>query len=172
VVPVLGVLILAAVLSGGSVAGPGLPAPDFRLEDQQGHDFTLSMQRGHILVLLAGDRAGSEENRAWGFLLGKRYGSAITIIGIADTRGVPFFLKDRVRNSFRKERVRMLMDWDGSVFDGYGFTAGHANIVVIDRSGVIRYRYAGGRDPRVEERLGQQLADMLSRNQPSSTAAE
>jgi predicted transcriptional regulator len=162
----LSALIMFLVLSGQQApVAPGFRAPDFCLQDQQGRDFTLSSQRGRILVLLAGDRAGSEQNRAWGSAIAKRYGQAITIIGIADTRGVPFFLKDRVRKSFDKEPVRMLLDWEGTAFDTYAFLPGTANIVVIDGNGVIRCIHAGGLNGHAEERIMQEIAGMVSRRQ-------
>jgi hypothetical protein len=164
---VLGALIMFLVLSGqaGGRVVPGFRAPDFKLEDQRGRDFTLSLHRGRTLVLLAGDRAGSEQNRAWGVALAQRYGKAITIIGIADTRGVPFFLKDRVRKSFEKEKVRMLLDWEGSTFDEYAFLPGIANIVVIDRSGFVRCTHRGppGLSEHAEKRLRAVIEETLSR---------
>jgi hypothetical protein len=159
---ILGPLIVFLVLSGqpGRVQ-PGFQAPDFCLEDQQGRQFTLSLQKGRILVLLAGDRAGSELNHAWGRALAQRYGQAITIIGIADTRGVPFFLKDRVRKSFRKEKVRMLLDWEGRAFETYAFLPGTANVVVVDRNGIIRDLHAGGPGNGAGERIMRAIAGMV-----------
>ncbi len=129
------------------------PAPDIRLQDQHGQAFDLRSLRGRVVVLLAGDRSASDQNRDWGRALVKRYGSSLAIIGIADTRGVPFFLRGSVKKSFAKDRVRVLLDWEGRTFEDYRFLPGTGNIVVIDRAGRMRSAQTGPVGDGREEQL-------------------
>lgn len=140
----------------------GSKAPAISLKDQHGGSFELRSQEGRVIVLLAGDRAGSGQSRAWGSAIARRFGDAVTIIGIADTRGVPFFLRSSVAGSFRKDRVRILLDWQGSVCDEYGFASGTANIVVVDRTGIVRFVHAGELRSEDEALVLARIAEVLS----------
>ena len=65
------------------------------------------------------------------------------VLGIADVSSVPFFLKGKIRNDFKKDGESILMDWKGEVFKAYGLTKGVSNVILIDKDGMIRHRLTG-----------------------------
>ncbi|OGW49255.1 MAG: hypothetical protein A2078_07740 [Nitrospirae bacterium GWC2_57_9] len=139
-------ILLQAVPISGSDSPVGTRAPELSLFDQYDKEFCMAQYAGSILVFLASDRDGAERNRQCGGRLGERYGNRIAIIGIADTRGVPFFLKRSVKNSFRKERVRVLLDWKGEAFTAFGLSKKSRAVVLIDRDRTIRQIYSSPND--------------------------
>ncbi len=118
-------------------------APNFSLSDQNGLQHSLSTFAGHPVVLLASDKAGEEQNHQWGELIGRKYGGRVRIVGAADVRTVPFFLKGKIKNDFKKDKNTILLDWDGMFFTAYGLTKGVSNVVLIDDSGIVRYLHCG-----------------------------
>jgi hypothetical protein len=132
------VLTLAACIAEGGPSLINAKAPEFSLRDQYDQSFSLQSFAGHPVVLLASDKGGHDQNHQWLALLKEKYGRKIRIVGVADVRTVPFFLKGVVRSDFKKEEGSVLMDWDGVVFTSYGLAPGVANVVLIDGSGIVR----------------------------------
>lgn len=118
-------------------------APEFSLRDQYDRQFDIRQGEGNIIVLLASDAEGSKQNRAWIDCIEKRYKDTVVIVGIADTRGAPFFIRSAIRNEFKKISDGILLDWNGLVFTLYDLAPKVSNLVLIDKDGVVRYRYAG-----------------------------
>ena len=144
---------LLAVLLGWAVA----PAQErrlieFRIEDQFGREYRRDAFAGRASVWIGSDREGSAFNNQWGAAL---YGALkdeadagrVRFVGVADLRGVPFFLKGFVRGKFpQDEKRRILMDWKGVFAEGYALKEKHSNILVFSPSGALVYR-AAGREP-------------------------
>ncbi len=118
-------------------------APGFSLHDQYDLLYDLQQDRGKVLVLLASDGEGAKHNRQWVDAIKERYQDRIPIIGIADTRKVPFFMKGTVKDRFKKSPAHILLDWDGIVFTSYGLAPNISNIVLIDKQGIVRWLHAG-----------------------------
>ena len=73
-----------------------------------------------------------------------QYKTRKKILKIINGKGVPFFLKGRVKKGLRSEvdghRIpSILLDWKGKVFRRYGMRPKACNLVLIDKSGVIRH---------------------------------
>jgi peroxiredoxin len=132
-------------------------APEFSLQDQYDKTVVLRQFEDRIVVLIASDKEGSVQNPQWKKAISEKYGDNIVILGIADVRSVPFFLKGKIRNDFKKDEGNILLDWKGEVFTAYGLAKGVSNIVVIDRHGFVRYRHAGGAAPDAVRRLFQEI---------------
>lgn len=141
------VALMVMFLSAFSVEGGqsliGLKAPEFSLLDQHNKPYNVRQDEGKIIILLASDKKGSEQNKAWVESIEKKYKDSIPIIGIADIRGVPRVLNFLVKREFRDKPVGILLDWNGDVFTSYGFGENAANIVLIDKKGFVRYIYSG-----------------------------
>ncbi len=117
--------------------------PEFTLQDQFGTTFTLKQFRGSILVLIASDKEGSEQKGPWRKALIDRYKDGIVIVGVADLRTVPFFLKGSIKSGFKKDPASILMDWKAEVFTALELKKNVSNIVVIDQKGNLRYLTSG-----------------------------
>jgi hypothetical protein len=61
---------------------------------------------------------------------------AVTVLNVADVRGVPFFLKGMVRGKFPKEPGKwMLLDWKGKFAKAYHCVKDSCNILLFDDDG-------------------------------------
>jgi len=118
-------------------------APQFTLLDQYNKPYNIAQDQGKIILLLASDAEGAKQNKAWVENIDNRYNHRIPIVGIADVRQVPRPLKALARKEFKKTPVSILLDWNGDVFISYGLVKKLANIVLIDKKGVVRYMYSG-----------------------------
>jgi predicted transcriptional regulator len=72
----------------------------------------------------------------------------VAIIYVAHLLSVPGFMRGYVRKKFLgKDSAhpagRILLDWHGVVADRLGFRADVANVYVIDREGILRYKRSG-----------------------------
>jgi predicted transcriptional regulator len=138
-------------------------APEFTLEDQYDRSFAIRQFAGRVVVLIASDRNGKVQNPPWTKALRERYGDGIALQGVADLRGVPFFLKGTIRKDLRKEYAdSVLLDWKGDLFTACGLMKEVSNVIVIDRSGVIRFVHAGPADTDAVPRVFKEI-DKLGR---------
>jgi len=128
-------------------------AMEFALQDQYDKTVILRQYEGSVVVLLASDKEGSSQNAAWIKAIRDKYASRVAIQGIADVSSVPFFLKGKIRNDFKKDGNSILLDWKGAVFRSYGFKKAVSNIVLIDGRGVIRHRSSGSASPEAVQEL-------------------
>jgi hypothetical protein len=110
----------------------------FTLTDQYNRPRTIAFPTDKPLVLMLGDRSGSEQIEPWVRELYQRYGDSIEIQGIAILRGVPAPIRPIIRSQLRSRAPkRVLLDWDGAVADMYHCQRDVCNIVVLDRQGRI-----------------------------------
>jgi predicted transcriptional regulator len=138
-------------------------APGFSLRDQYDRPYDLRQGGGRTIVLLASDGEGAKHNRQWVDAIKGRYQDRIAIIGIADTRGVPFLFKGRVKSEFKKTPASVLLDWNGVVFTSYGLAPNVSNIVLIDKDGMVRYMYSGEATPQACENLFREIDNVERR---------
>lgn len=130
-------------LAAAPVASATAEFPDIRLEDQfrSAHSpdsLFNEASTGRPLVIIAGDQRRSDENiRAWVNLLKGTLGDRVRFIGLANLRGLPFFVsKNSVRSSLKKKLpdVLVLCDWKGDGFKQFAFVRGQMNVRVYSRS--------------------------------------
>jgi hypothetical protein len=160
-------LAMAAALQGAGKIGS--PAPDLVLKDQFDKEFRVSASRGQVLVLVCGDREGSNYTGAWTEAVTKKFersGSLpLRIVPIANLSGVPSFLQSFVKKRFvgpdpaTQPRLPILLDWEGDLERLYGFAEGLANVYLIDRAGTLQFSGSGkGTEPETRA-----LVDAVSR---------
>ncbi|MFN3480224.1 MAG: YtfJ family protein [Thermodesulfovibrionales bacterium] len=149
------------VESGQSIA-LNTKAPDFSLKDQYDRTFNLREFEGQVVVLIASDKEGSAQNHLWGRKIRERYGNKIIIIGMADLRSVPFFLKNKIKEDFKKDDNSILLDWSGKVFDAYELAKKVSNIIVIDKKGYVRFTYSGSATKEAVNCLFEAIDDLSS----------
>jgi hypothetical protein len=115
----------------------------FEMEDQFRHSHSHADFLGRVLVVIGSDREGAPAAENWGKALSQSLGpdrdsGRLNLVGLSNLKGVPFFLKDYVRGKFSKNAGEWaLMDWKGLFAESYGFVAGHANVLVFDKEGVL-----------------------------------
>jgi predicted transcriptional regulator len=150
------ILFITVVLLVGAAGAQPLVnarAPEFTLQDQFDRTFTLRWLEGRTVVLIASDKEGSAQNPAWMKAIREAYGDRLVVQGIADVRTVPFFLKGKIRNDFKKDAESILLDWKGEVFTAYGLAPKVSNVVLIDKLGTIGFLHSGPADPDALQRL-------------------
>jgi hypothetical protein len=159
----LGFILLSVGIASAGQSLLNVRAPEFTISDQYDRHYSLQSLSGRPLVLIASDKEGEEQNRQWGALIRGKCGNSVRILGVADVRAVPFFLKGKIRNDFRKDPNSILLDWKGTIFESFGLVKGVSNVVLIDGSGSIRYMYAGAPADEARERLFKEIESMLHR---------
>jgi len=148
----LAMIVTAGVTEGGQPAIDA-KAPDFSLFDQRDNPVTLRQLVGKPVILIASDDEGAKQNPAWRKTIVEKYRERILVIGVADVRKVPFFLKSKFKRDFQKDPATILLDWDGVIFTSYGLEKGVSNIIVIDKKGFQRYFHSGSAEQTAVERL-------------------
>jgi hypothetical protein len=139
----------------------GAKAPEFSLLDQFDKPVSTRQLEGSIVVLIASDREGSVQNPPWKDAILNKFKGKVVLLGVADLRSVPFFLKSRIKKDFQKHRDSVLLDWDGVVFTSYLLTKKVSNVILIDRNGHLRYLYAGPAETEARDWLFREIEALL-----------
>ena len=114
------------------------------LHDQYDAPQILSFPTTNITVLTIADRKGSEQVDGWIAVLKPRYAGRIELRGLADVRGVPWFLRGKIGKRFQEARqYPVMMDWSGKVCAQLGYQQGLANILILDHRGNVLGRFTG-----------------------------
>jgi hypothetical protein len=140
------IMLLVPVISTTGAAESGFlnaKAPEFTLQDQYDKTVTLRGLEGRVVVLLASDKEGSAQNPAWQKAVLDRYKDGIMVLGLADLRNAPFFLKGKIKNDFKKQEGCILLDWKGEVFTAYGMAKKVSNVILLDKRGYVELMLSG-----------------------------
>lgn len=140
-------LLLCAGLFGCGGTFPRIGSlVSFEMEDQFRNSHSDADFKDRVLVVIGSDREGASAAKNWGEALSRslkpeRDAGRLSLIGLSNLKGVPFFLKDYVRGKFSQSAGDWaLMDWKGLFADSYGFTAGNANVLVFDKEGALLHQ--------------------------------
>lgn len=142
-------LILATAGVMASEVEPRAVLIDFEIADQLGKSYSNEEYVGRGLVILASDRKGSRYNPIWGKAIDQRLeqeglSEVFAVLGMANMKGVPKFLRNMIRGKFPKdENKRVLLDWEGLFETAYGFEKKVSNILVFDPSHQLVFRTTG-----------------------------
>ncbi len=126
---------------------------DVTLESSGGGNRAISTFRGKVVVLFYEDRHHTETNARVKEAVA-RYGlehhleSAVAVVAVANLKGYDFspasnIARRAIRAIASKLGIEILMDWRGVAIDALGVQDANANVVVLDRSGVVRFRVTG-----------------------------
>jgi predicted transcriptional regulator len=146
------VILLAGIAEGGE-APINARALEFTLQDQYEKTVSLRQYEGQVVVLIASDKEGSSQNAVWTKTIREKYADHVVVQGLADVSSVPFFLKGKIRNDFKKDGDSILLDWKGEVFKAYGLKKGVSNVILIDKDGRVRHWSAGKASPEAVQEL-------------------
>ena len=142
-------LLLVVSLVPGTAALAGAPELSFEMKDQFDRVHTDADYRGSLVVLIGSDKNGARFNVDWTKAIAAELnrGAGIELvrfIGLADLRGVPFFLKGMVKGKFPQEPDHWaLMDWKGRIAKTYEFQPEASNILVFDQAGTLVFKTHG-----------------------------
>jgi hypothetical protein len=161
---VLTLILSAVAVSAASPSKIGTPAPDLVLRDQYEKEFRVSASRGEILLLVCGDRTGSDFTGNYTEAVRNRFESngslPLRIIPVANLSAVPSFLQAMVKKRFTgtnqsgQPKLAILLDWEGDLERLFGFTEEMANVYLIDRAGTLQFVGAGkGTEAETKELL-------------------
>jgi len=144
----LGWLLLAScVLVSLGQAPPGRAQEteliEFKIKDQFDRLYTDRRFRGSPLVLVWGDRYGSEFSGLWGNALRDSLATEVRsyrlqIVEVAHLKGVPFFIKGKIKGSFPSDRDDWLLtDWGGAINAAYHCAPDSCNLLIFDAKGKL-----------------------------------
>lgn len=118
------------------------------LRDQFDAAHKLTFPTTNVTLLTIADKKGASQVDAWIAALKPGYAARVAIHGLADVGGVPSFVQGRVRKGFQETRKHpVMLDWSGRVCAQLGYQKDVANILVLDRNGVIQARFTGAAEP-------------------------
>jgi hypothetical protein len=131
----------------------GAPSVDVSLESSRGGTRLLSSYRGRVAVLFYEDRHHTETNAGVKEAVA-RYGlehrlqNQVEVVAVANLKGYDFapastIARKAIRTIANRFGIEILMDWRGAAIDSLGAKDANANVIVIDRAGVVRFRAAG-----------------------------
>jgi len=141
-------LLLAAMALSAAAQPP--PLIEFELEDQFEAEHSDAEVRDVVAVVIAAGRKGREHTTPWGDAVRERLaeqlaGGAVAVVPVADLRGVPGFLKGRIRGRFPQEAGRwVLMDWKGRFAEAYALEEEAVSLLLFDAGGTLVTRLSAG----------------------------
>jgi len=121
----------------------------FELQDQFDEVYTNSDYEQQIVLVIGSDKEGKKYNPIWSEAITSaihRHGSAdqVSMLGIANLRGVPFFLKGMIKGKLPKDpENKLLLDWSGHFAKAYKFEDNVSNIVMFDKDGNLALKTYG-----------------------------
>lgn len=174
------VLLLAS--AAGFAAEPP-KVSDLTLEDQFEVKNSVADHKGKVLILVYGDRTGIDASRELGSKLhvlfhpsaagktakvarvapvdplpGVPNGTAspdVAVVPVACCGRVPGIIQGTIRGALKKDAgdVPVWLDFDNTMKDKFGLTAGEPNLVVIDAQGRLRLKVNGTPDRETMQKV-------------------
>ncbi len=143
----LGVWLLMVLASGQSLADTAdQNLVKFRIKDQFDKLHTSGYYQNAVVVLVTGDRKGSDYIPQWAPALNDSVSSLVNsyrvkFLPVAHLKGVPFFIKSTIKGKFPKEKEKWsLMDYKGLFKKSYDLPDDMCSVLVFDRQGVLRLK--------------------------------
>ena len=121
--------------------------PRIDLPDQFGRPQVVAFPAERVTVISVADRHGRESAAAWTDVL-RPYRKQLNLYRIADARGTPGLLKNRIRKRLQNEyKEPLLIDWTGATSATIGGTPGTVTFIIADPGGRILHRSSGPPTP-------------------------
>ncbi|MCZ2342791.1 MAG: hypothetical protein LC104_13530 [Bacteroidales bacterium] len=179
-----------AVVPAAAVTPATTNTVELTLEDQFGREQKLSAMRGRVVVLVYGDRKGTDLCRGYGEQLhvlfhpsakgkpaaearnapvsplpGVPMGQAspdVLIVPVACAANVPNVVQEFVKASIKKAAPEtvVLMDFAGVMEKAFGLRAGEPNLVIFDTNGRVRLKVNGTPDAATGQKLVQTIQNL------------
>ena len=138
-------------------------AADFSLKDQFGTVYDYKFPREKVSILAFGDKDGAEQLENWIRPITEKYDAQIDISGIAELSAVPSLARGMVRSMIKKKsKFPVMLDWKGEVSKSYNYEKKKANIILIDKTGVIIFKDTDIADKDKLEKLYKEIDKLLA----------
>lgn len=191
VAPALVAVLLAAPVGAATPSKPADPQPvSLVLEDQFERRQDVAAYRGEVVVLVYGDRKGTDASRQLGEKLhvlfhptavGQPAAKArtapvaslqgvpeggrspdVVVVPVACAGGVPGVVRDLIRSGVKNASpdVPVWLDFGGAMEKDFGLRAGEPNIVVFDAAGRLRFKVNGAPDQPTVTRMLQVIQNL------------
>jgi hypothetical protein len=128
----------------------GEAAPEFVSNDQYGQVFRLTAHRSRPVLLICGDRLGSDYMGVWARAVRQSAeADTVEVVRVANLHAVPPYFHTFVIHQFQGKNSDgtasspVLLDWDGVLAKTLGFTDDLTNVYLIDTRGWLSYRASG-----------------------------
>jgi hypothetical protein len=185
----IGLALFGAPALAQAAKPTGKPV-ELTLEDQFGRKQELAGLRGEVVVLVYGDRKGTDACRDLGEKLhvlfhptaagqsptkargapvvplrgvpaGKRSPNVV-VIPVAAAGSVPGVVKDLIRTQIKRAspEVPVWLDFSGVMAKDYGLRAGQPNVAVFDAAGRLRLKINGTPDEKAVGQLLQTIQNL------------
>jgi hypothetical protein len=185
----LGLLAILAPLHAVEKADASKPV-ELALEDQFERKQSLADHRGKIVIVVFGDRKGTESSRELGSKLHVLFHPSaegqppekarkapvaplpgvpagvpspdVTVIPVAVAGKVPDLVKGLIRSSLRKDAAELpvWLDFGTAMTDQFGIKEGEPNLVLIDSKGRLRLKLNGMPDKAGFEKVLQMTQNL------------
>jgi hypothetical protein len=120
---------------------------EFTLDDQYGKNYVIQFPLEKPLVLVFADKQGSGQIEGWVRPLYERYLDKVDIWGVAKLDTVPEAVRGMVVGLFKmRVKYSVMLDWEGTVSNAYGYPGEDALLVVLGPTGAILRRSLGRAD--------------------------
>lgn len=183
-------LLFTALLRADVVATAPTPLTPLNMEDQYERPRHLSGYKGHVVVLIYGDRASADANKKLGEAVHVYFhpsardlppekalqAPALPVAGvpegtpvpdvvalpIACVGNVPGFVRPFVRGQIRKGSPYMpvWLDFEDQMKARFGLAAGVPNVAIVDSQGRLRYTGNGALNPEQLSKMIQEITDL------------
>ena len=140
----------------------------FELKDQFDNVYSDKDYSQEILIVIGSDKNGSKYNPIWSgaindFIIGHLIADNINLIGVADLRGVPFFLKGFVKGKFPQNiNESILLDWKGKLAKSYRFESDVSNILIFNKGNLVLKTYGTAMEDHKLQAVKEKLIELSS----------
>lgn len=151
IVPVL--LCCVALPSFAAAIETGQPAPAFEVSYNGSKVLRSADLAGSIIVITCESRETKELNQPFkdallkAFPEDERLRRNIALVPVIDCFAYPWPIKGfcvrGVQDNAKKLNVQLYVDMSGRMFRDYGASSHTSTVIIIDRTGVVRYVMAG-----------------------------
>lgn len=154
---ILAVTLLCLLSLRGSSSASGLigsEAPYFRVQSGDDKEVTLDMIKGRVILICYESRDIVKNNKRLKAELNKLYyeqteavKEVLVRLPVVDCSDAiwPFVgtWKRRLRERSREEGIAIYCDWNGKMSSDYRMKADESNILIIDKSGRVKFFTSG-----------------------------
>lgn len=139
--PIAALALLVLAVTSTAAQPPRLI--DYEMESQFEAVHTAAEVRDRVVVVIAAGRKGRDHTAAWGDAVRERLAGPLSsgtaaVVPVADLRGVPGFLKGRIRGRFPEEPERwVLMDWEGRFAEAYDLDEEAVSLLLFASDGAL-----------------------------------
>jgi len=162
-IAIVGLLVWLNASAGESIELATNAPACIELRDQFDSPQKLAFPTTNLTLLTIADKKGSAQVDGWVAALKPRCSGRVAIRGLADVGGAPGFVQGRIRKGFQESRqYPVMLDWSGKVCARFGYKKDEANILVLDRNGLIHARFTGVATAAAVAEVGVVLEKLLS----------